>query len=368
VGAVNSSGGSSNFGQRPFQYTAPSGFKALVTTNLPTPTIEDGGEYFNTVLYTGTGANLSVTGVGFQPSFVWIKSRSAGQSHSLYDAVRGATKQLNSNNTDAEGTYAGVSSFDADGFSVGTADNNTASATYVAWNWKANGAGVSNTDGTITSTVSANTDSGFSIVTYTGTGANATWGHGLGVAPSMVIIKGRTNTAGWTVYHSALGPTKRLSLNTTDAEETMGYFQDTSPTSTVFYITSNGATGASGVDYLAYCFAPVAGYSAFGSYTGNGSADGVFVYTGFRPAFLLVKNASVAGTGWELHDTSRSTYNPSGPLLGPDVSDAEITSTRFDLNSNGFKLRSSGSSINGSGNTIIYMAFAENPFAYSLAR
>jgi hypothetical protein len=183
----------------------------------------------------------------------------------------------------------------------------------------------------------------------------------------MVIIKGRTNTAGWTVYHSALGPTKRLSLNTTDAEETMGYFQDTSPTSTVFYITSNGATGASGVDYLAYCFAPVAGYSAFGSYTGNGSADGPMVYTGFRPAFLIVKRTDSTGA-WLMIDSTRSPYNEIDDRLYPNLSAAEDIGTPFDFLSNGFKLRNTGASINNSGGSYIFMAFAENPFAYSLAR
>jgi len=364
-----------NFGQRPFAYTAPSGFKALVTTNLPEPTVADGGEYFNTVLYTGTGANLSVTGVGFQPSFVWIKSRSAGQSHSLYDAVRGATKQLNSNNTGAEGTYAGVSSFDADGFSVGTADNNTASATYVAWNWKANGAGVSNTAGTITSTVSVNTTSGFSIVTYTGTGSAATVGHGLGAVPRMIIVKNRDQADAWQVYHAAntaAPETDYLVLNTTAATaDNADRWNDTLPTSTVFSIGNGVEVNTNTEKYVAYVFAQIAGYSAFGSYTGNGSADGPFVYTGFRPKFIMRKQTTDNGDvgGWIMFDTSRDLFNVATKRLLAQSSNAEVTpGNNIDILSNGWKERSSDGYTNASGQTFIYMAFAENPFSIALAR
>jgi hypothetical protein len=361
---------SMNFGQRPFAYTAPSGFKALVTTNLPTPTIEDGGEYFNTVLYTGNGSTQSVTGVGFQPDFVWIKDRSAVTSHVLFDAIRGVQKYLVSNNTDAEGTLSTtLTAFNSDGFTYGTnGSGNALNDAYVAWNWKANGSGVSNTDGTITSTVSANTDSGFSIVTYTGTGANATVGHGLGVAPAMIIVKNRTSSTDWAVYHRSLTSAAYwLELNTTGAVSGPNsvVFNSTAPTSTVFSVGTNDRTNTN--NHVAYCFAPVAGYSAFGSYTGNGNADGPMVYLGFRPRYVLLKVSSTTGD-WQIFDTARNTYNIMNLRLDANASDAESTAANLDTVSNGFKLRTTSAAVNGSGNTIIYMAFAENPFSIALAR
>jgi hypothetical protein len=330
------------------------------------------------VLYTGTGANLAVTGVGFQPDFVWIKSRNNTYNNNVFDAVRGVERYLLTDSTLAEnGGTTGVGSltaFDSDGFSLGTQayiNNNT--TTFVAWNWKANGAGVSNTDGTITSTVSVNTTSGFSIVTYTGTGASATVGHGLGVAPAMVIVKSRTTSESWPVYHTSLTnpATYKLTLSDTSAEATVSNYWNGGTTSTVFGIRSFGETGASGVNYVAYCFAPVAGYSAFGSYTGNGNADGPMVYTGFRPRWVMYKNASSAGTVWIIFDTARNTYNFVDAQLRPNATDAENSagaSFSFDLLSNGFKVRSSDSNLNGSGNTMIYACFAENPFSIALAR
>jgi hypothetical protein len=376
-----SSSGTMNFGQRPFEYTAPSGFKALVTTNLPTPTIEDGGEYFNTVLWSGNSTDgRTITGVGFQPDFAWIKIRSSAGGHRLQDAVRGANKGLASNATAAEDTdyvLGYVSSFTSDGFVLeeGTdADgffiNNETGETYVGWNWKANGAGVSNTDGTITSAVSVNTTSGFSIVTYTGTGSAATVGHGLGVAPAMVIVKSRdSSTEPWWVYHASIGAGGQLRLNGTNAAGTDGavLWNSTAPTSSVFSVGTNTGTNGSGDDLVAYCFAPVAGYSAFGSYTGNGSTDGPFVYLGFRPRYLLVKNAS-AVYFWIVEDTVRTTSNVMGAYLFPNQSDAEGTNSYADFLSNGFKIRDDGASYNGNGNTIIYAAFAENPFSIALAR
>ncbi len=283
------SGCSANFGQRPFAYTAPSGFKALCTQNLPTPTIgattaTQAGKFFNPVLYTGTGATNSITGVGFQPDWVWIKARSVGYSHRLADSVRGAGKELFSNETVAEATNSAngyVSSFNSDGFSLTSGVGvNGSGTTFVAWNWKANGAGSTNTAGSITSTVSANTTSGFSIVTYTGTGANATVGHGLGVAPSMILIKSRSSVTNWNSYHIAVGASATIILNTTSgAVSGSTFFNSTAPTSTVFSLGSDGSTNPSGAQQVAYCFAPIAGYSAFGSYTGNGSADGPFIFT-----------------------------------------------------------------------------------------
>jgi hypothetical protein len=370
-----------NFGQRAFAYTAPSGFKALCTQNLPTPTIgatstTQANDYFNAVLYTGTGSSLGVTGVGFQPDWVWIKERNAAADHGLYDAVRGVQKQLESNTTTAETTETtGLTAFGTDGFTVGAlAQLNTNGDTYVAWNWKANGAGSSNTAGTITSTVSANTTSGFSIVTYTGnSSAGATVGHGLGVAPDMVIAKQRSSSGqDWIIYNRNLpSASYTLSLNSTAGQDSTNFttWNGTAPSSTLITLGSSDRANASGVTYVAYCFAPVAGYSAFGSYTGTGNTDGPFVYTGFRPRFVLTKQSS-STSNWSIHDTSRAPYNLTINNLYPDVSDAEYTGTSesFDFLSNGFKPRSAGTSTNASGGTFIYMAFAESPFKYSLAR
>jgi hypothetical protein len=370
-----------NFGQRPFAYTAPSGFKALCTQNLPTPTIgattaTQAGKYFNAVTYTGTGSSLGVTGVGFQPDWVWVKGRSGATDHGLYDAVRGVQKQLESNGTGAETTETtGITAFDSDGFTTGAlAQLNTSSATYVAWNWKANGSGSSNTAGSITSTVSASTTSGFSVVTYTGTGANATVGHGLGVAPSMIIVKSRTGSPDvptWRVYHASVGATKYLELNSTGSATTYGDWNNTAPTSTVFSVGAPAFTpnNQNGINYVAYCFAPVAGYSAFGSYTGNGSADGPFVFTGFRPAYVMIKNTTLA-SAWIVYDNKRNTANVETNYLLPNSSGAEATlsSLVLDFTSNGFKIRGDQATINTSNNNYIFACFAESPFKYSLAR
>jgi hypothetical protein len=352
-GSSSTSGaGTFNFGQRPFAYTAPSGFKALCTQNLPDPTIVDGGEYFDVV--TDTGANIkSASEAVYTHQWAWIKDMDNVNNHQLIDSVRGTSAVLQSNTTAAETTYS------------------TPSGESVAWVWSAPNTGVSNTDGTITSTVSANTDSGFSIVTYTGTGANATVGHGLGVAPSMIIVKNRDDTDVWLVQHTSMGPTKYIILNRTDAEGTAStVWNDTAPTSTVFSIGTLTDVNTNTEDFVAYCFAAIPGYSAFGSYTGNGSTDGPFVYTGFRPAFVMVKNSSAAWN-WIIWDSERNTYNQADNVLQPNNSDAEYISSSFmsiDILSNGFKLRTSDSQENGSGNTLIYAAFAENPFKYSLAR
>jgi len=372
-----------NFGQQPFTYTPPTGFNRLNTFNLPTPTIGAtastiASKNMNIALYTGTGSSQSITGLGFQPDWTWIKGRSGATDHGLYDAVRGVQKQLESNNNDAETTETtGLTAFGSDGFTVGAlAQLNTSADTYVAWNWKANGAGVTNTAGTITSTVSANTTAGFSIVTYTGTGANATVGHGLGVAPSMVIVK-RRPTAGsnWPVWHIGIANTEYLMLNSTNAKTTgLAWWNSTSPTSTVFSVGSDPDTNGT-VAIVAYCFAPIAGYSAFGSYTGNGSTDGPFVYLGFRAKFLMLKCTSSGGTPWVMYDTSRNPSNAVTLKLAANNSEVENgaavgtpSENLPDINSNGFKMRSTNTSTNGSGETIIYMAFAENPFKYANAR
>jgi hypothetical protein len=367
-----------NWGQRAFAYTPPSGFLSLCTTNLPASTVLKGSEYMNAVLYTGTGSPLSVTGVGFKPDWVWAKKRSATDDHVTSDALRGVQKDLTPNSTAAEATNTnGLQSFDSDGFSIGSGSGSgvwggNSGATYVAWNWKAsNAAGVTNTAGSITSTVSANTTSGFSIVTYTGTVANATVGHGLGVAPHMIITKRRTTfTSGWGVWHTAIAGTEYLLLNSTAAKATATTaWNSTIPTSTVFSIGDASFSNGSVDGYVAYCFAPISGFSAFGSYTGNGSADGPFVYLGFRPRYILIKRTDV-GDAWAIKDTVRDPYNVDDSVLKAETSDAESTSTFWHIDelSNGFKLRNLGSTFNNSGGTYIYAAFAENPFKNALAR
>ena len=375
----DNSGGSNvnnvNFGQRPFAYTPPAGFVALNTFNLPTPTIgataaTTANKYMNIALYTGTGSSQSITGLGFQPDWTWIKERNAAADHGLYDAVRGVQKQLESNNSDAETTETtGLTAFGSDGFTVGAlAQLNTSADTYVAWNWKANGAGSANTAGTIASTVSASTTAGFSIVTYTGTGANATVGHGLGAVPSMYIVKKRSAGGdNWAIYHISTGNTNFLRLDTTNAAQTFNLWQDTTPTSSVFYLSSDVGINGSGATFVAYCFAQVAGYSAFGSYTGNGSTDGTFIFTGFRPRWVMIKRTDVSES-WNIVDTSRDTYNQAGTNLYPNLTNAESTNNSCDVLSNGFKLRNTWDGANASGGTYIYMVFAENPFKYANAR
>ena len=339
----------------------------------PTYAIPDGRVAMAATTYTGTGASLAVAntvnGVNFQPDFVWVKGRSGATDHALYDSVRGTTKDLVSNATSAETTQAtGLTAFGSTGFTVGAlAKMNTSAATYVGWQWKGGGTPVSNTAGSITSSVSANTTAGFSVVTYTGTGANATVGHGLGVAPSMVIVKNRGAGNAWDIYTAMTGANAYLSFTT--AAVASGLFPSVA-TSTVFSITGGaGGQGASGGTYVAYCFAPVSGYSAFGSYTGNGSADGPFVYTGFRPRFVLIKRTSAAQS-WQLHDTSRNPYNSADSYLSSNAANAEAADVvpALDILSNGFKVKTSNITWNGSGDTYIYACFAENPFKFANAR
>ena len=390
-GVTSSSTFDINFGQRPFAYTPPSGFLKLNTFNLPDSTIEDGSDYFNTVLYTGTGDNLdrSIAAVGFQPDFVWQKRRSGVSTHALYDSVRGSGsgKGLASDLTNSEGTYGDVlygyiSSFDSDGFSTtkGTINNdifNVSGQTFVAWNWLASNTTVSNTVGSITSTVSVNTTSGFSIVSYTGNATSgATVGHGLGVAPSMYIVKVRSTTESWITYHTSIGATNYLALNLTQASTAAtAAWNNTAPTSTVFSLGNAGSTNGSGQTFIAYCFAEVPGYSAIGSYTGNGSADGPFVYTGFTPRWILAKVASsqINAVGWQIYDTARNPNNVIPTELYANSTAAEGDSSaayiNADIVSNGFKLRALNTyGMNQSGAVYIYMAFAENPFKNSNAR
>jgi hypothetical protein len=368
----------SNFGQRPFAYTAPSGFKALNTQNLPTPTIgatpaTQAGKFFNPVLWTGNGSNpRAITGVGFQPDFSWLARRDIGYGFWLYDAVRGATKTISSQSTAAESTYQQLNSFDADGFTqAGSPDqgNNISGGSYIAWNWKANGAGVTNTAGSITSTVSANTTSGFSVVTYTGTGANATVGHGLGAAAQMVIVKRRDTTANWQVRHTAIAAANSIQLNLDSAAASATtVWNSTNPTSTVFSIGTDATVNASGGTYVAYAFAEVPGYSRFGSYTGNGSTDGPFVFTGMRPAYVMIKCSSDPFLSWLIEDATRSPSNASTLFLAANSSVAEQTGIEIDFCANGFKLRNGGNGVNGNNFSYVFAAFASAPQKFALAR
>jgi hypothetical protein len=374
-----------NFGQRAFANTAPSGFKALCTQNLPTPTIGATSAtlanlYYDASLYTGTNATKSITNAGFQPDWVWIKARSIAYAANIIDSVRGSHKVLIPSSTAAEATSStanGITSFNSNGFTLGldtdtTGSTNASGQTFVAWQWKANGSGSTNTSGSITSTVSASTTSGFSVVTYTGTGSAATVGHGLGVALKMVIVKRRDAVNNWAVWQTSITGGQYLLLDTTGAVGTdSGIWNNTMPTSTVFSVgTSSNISNAAGGTYVAYCFAPIAGYSAFGSYTGNGSTDGPFVYTGFKPAFVMFKITSSADS-WMIYDAKRNTYNVVNNQLYPNSSGSEYAASSgwyVDFVSNGFKLRATDSLINGSGSSYIYACFAENPFKYSLAR
>jgi len=336
-------------------------------------TINKGSSYFNTVLYTGNGATQSITGVGFQPDFCWLKQRNNpnAYTHQLYDVVRGVTNYILTSSTAAEVADAnGLTAFGVDGFSIGSGVGiNDNGINQASWNWLANGAGVSNTAGTLTSTVSANQTAGFSIVTYTATSGVSSIGHGLGVAPSMIILKTRNQSGNWITGLSVNGWDKYLiidgiSANTTD-RRMFSPTAGTDPTSTLFW-SDQAAIGSAGT-MVAYCFADIKGYSKFGSYTGNGSADGTFIYTGFKPAFVIVKATSTTGY-WLMKDNKRAnSFNPSSGNLYPNVGDSEDTNPigNVDLLSNGFKLRGTYPAMNGSGQTNIYMAFAENPFVTS---
>jgi hypothetical protein len=331
-------------------------------------------------LWTGDGSNpRAITNTaGFKPDFVWGKLRSGAASNSLYDSVRGVGKVLYSDQTGAEDTnniYGYLSAFNSNGFSStnGTTSNaywNANGSTYVGWQWQAGqGSTSSNTSGSITSTVSVNTTAGFSVVTYTGNGTTgATVGHGLGVAPKMVIVKQRSSTEAWVVGHQNLtGWNYILNLNSTAAQFIPSTQCLGTPTSTNIVVGPNAATNSNTATYVAYCWAEIAGFSKFGSYTGNGSNDGPFVYTGFRPKFLMIKSSSTV-TNWDILDTSRNTYNLANEALFPASSSAIQTGWNIDILSNGFKIRTLLSDLNNSGDTILYMAFAENPFKNANAR
>ena len=374
--SISSSVVNFNFGQRAFAYTPPTGFKALNAKNLPAPTIKDGAKYFNTVLYTGNFSTQSITGVGFEPDWVWIKGRGSAtyNNHILTDVVRGVGKVLQSNQIAAEAAAAAsLTSFDSDGFSLGAfEDVNTNNNTYAAWNWKAGGAASVNQDGSIFSDVSANPEAGFSIVSFVApSGSNQeTVGHGLNVKPKVIIAKNRdTNANNWAVFHEEATDTtsKFLRLNTTDSIVTYSTVWGSAlPTSTVFGVTGGGVA-ASGTANIAYCFAEVEGYSKFGKYTGNGSSsNGTFVSLPFKPAFVIMKKTS-GSDNWEMKDNTRDPENPVDSSLFPNTTSAESTGRNIDFLSNGFKHYNANGNTNEDGHTYIYMAFAEMPFKYANA-
>ena len=326
-------------------------------------TIKKPSDYFNTKLYSGNGSTQNITGLDFQPDWVWIKERTSTSDNMLFDAVRGATNRVESNTTDSEALSPNqLTAFNSDGWTTGnSAGTNESGQTYASWNWLANGTGVANTDGSISSTVSANTTSGFSIATYTGNGTSgSTIGHGLTSVPSMIITKRTDSANGWGVYHQSLGTGKELYLNYDNSEQSSNFWI-TTPTTSVFSVSSSDYVNLNNATYVAYCFADVQGYSKFGSYVGNGSTDGTFVYTGFKPAFIIQKNASTGSTNWQIFDNKRNDFNVVDDYLIANSSGAEGVSTSLDFVSNGFKIRQSAGYINTSGDTYIYMAFAEEP-------
>ena len=332
-------------------------------------TIDKPTDYFNTVLYTGNGSTQSISGIGFQPDWTWIKCRNVARDHTLTDSVRGVTKTLVSNSNQIESTLtSGLTSFDSDGFTLGGGNAfNGNTETHVAWNWLAGGTASSNTDGSVTSTVSVNSTAGFSVSKYTGTGSNLTFGHGLGAVPDWFMIKNLDVDQAWRVYHKSMGFSKRLVLSETGAESTSAVGLNGDPTSSLINLdNSTGCTNASGEDFICYAFAEKKGYSKFGSYTANGNADGTFVYTGFKPAFLIQKRTDTA-YDWQMHDSAREPSNTGQySRLEPNASNAEATDgIGYDFVSNGFKTRTTNANYNASGGSYIYMAFSESPFVTS---
>ena len=376
-----------NYGANAFTYTPPSGFEKLSTANLPNPAIdpaqgENPTEYFNTLTWTGnTATSRAFTGVGFQPDWLWSKSRSATRSHALFDSVRGVTKYLASDSSAAEISSPSsgfLSSFDADGFTATEGSSNfqnlnNNSETYVGWLWKAGGSAASNSNGSITSSVSVSTEAGFSVVSYVGTASNSTIGHGLNSTPDMLIVKNRDRSAQWTVWHNGLNANQIFELSTNAGVQTDNIFwNNTFPTSTVFSVAGPGdnSTNASGEDIIAYCFHSVEGYSKFGTYTDSvvGSDfenTSPFVYTGFRPAWLMIKSTS-SGRDWVIYDNKRTPDN--GVYLESNTSTGEQTdATNHDVSflSNGFKIRGGSGDINTTGESYVYMCFADQPFKYA---
>ena len=365
-----------NFGARAFSYTAPSGFKALCTANLPAPLVTKPNTVMDVKLYTGNGSTQTVSGLLFSPDFVWIKSRSTTDDSRLLDTVRGATNTLFSSLTNAETVQSnGLTAFNSDGFSLGNhAAYNLNNATFAGWCWDAGTSTVTNTAGSITSSVRANPTAGFSVCTFSVTTANSisTFGTGLGVSPEFVIIKPRNTTTDWAVFHNSATSTPlraRLLLNSSGAVSTYGYDAWSRSSTTFGVYTSILAAPGTAIDCVAYCFAPVVGYSSFGSYTGNGSStDNTFVYTGMRPRFVMLKRSDSTGN-WVIWDAVRNSYNVANSIILPNSSAAEYSpDAKIDILSNGFKVRDNSSDSGTNGATYIYAAFAESPFNYARAR
>jgi len=332
-------------------------------------TINKSTDHFDGKTYLGSSNAVTVSGLGFQPDWVWVKDRDNGNNHVLVDAVRGAGKFLQSNLTNAEvnNSSQSISAFTSDGFTTGTANpaNESASTTkgFISWNWKASGSTASNTDGSINSTVSANTTAGFSIVSYTGTGSNATVGHGLGSAPGWIVLKNRTTNRNWEILHhrnTASPATQQLEFITDATATVTTQWNSVMPTSSVFSIGTNDSTNKNGDSFIAYCFAEKTGYSKFGSYKGNESTDGTFVYTGFKPAWIMGKRTDSANN-WYMFDSTRDTFNVTDKKLRADTNAVENvnSSKTIDILSNGFKIKSTDAEFNASGGTYIFMAFGQ---------
>ena len=375
AGLESAGGNSDDNGIGDFAQSPVSEHLAICSANLPLPAIIDGSQYFSNLLWTGDGsASHAISGVGFEPSLVWTKARNTNRHHWWFDSVRGPEKWLQSSNTDPEADAdAGLISFDSDGFTYkyhSTHLFNKSGDSYVSWNWKAGGTASSNTDGTITSSVSASLEAGFSIVSFTHDGTNAsTIGHGLGKTPTMIIMKQRSAVSNWRVFHSGLADGKNILLNSTDAVTQAGDIFQTAPTSTVF--TSGNGDSGNGKTYIAYCFADIEGYCKAGSYIGNGSADGQFVYTGFRPAWVMHKTVDTTANHWSIRDNKRDPDNEVLLALYANLTNADDTggdAIAIDFLSNGFKARRTNSQLNQSGTKYIYLAFAEQPFKYANAR
>ena len=331
-------------------------------------------DYFNTKLYTGNGSTNAITGIGFQPDWIWSKNRDSSTNHYLVDVIRGTEYELRSNNTNhSAGDGNLMDSFDSDGFTLSSSGSmNTSSANYVSWNWKAGGSGSANTDGSISSTVSANTTSGFSIVKWTGSGANATIGHGLGVAPKLIITKSLASGSNqeWCVGSDAIGWGNYMFLNETSAVQSGStYWQSTAPTSSVFSVGTAGPTNTSSGDLIAYCFVEKTGFSKFGTYQGNSNANGAFIYTGFKPAIVITKQATGGNANevWGIRDNKRDIDNPITKSLIANATSAEgTTSTHYvDFLSNGFKIRTGTENALNTGYGYLYIAFAEAPLVGS---
>ena len=313
--------------------------------------IDDPTEYFNTVTYTGNGASShAITGVGHQPDFVWIKRRDSAVNHLLHDSIRGVTKLLVSNTTGADDVNTNILlGFDSDGFRVGAnSASNVSSGTFVSWNWK------------------ESATSGFDIISYTGNATGRTISHSLSAVPKWIIVKNRSSSENWIVYHVSVGNSKRVGLNQTNAESsTAQSWGGTTPTSSVITLGTSSGTNANGDDFIMYAFADVKGFSKFGKYSANNNADGPFVYLGFRPAWLMLKVIDGNTGGWDMYDNKRGSYNGQISMLQANANSAQATSDAVDFLSNGFKIRNTSGNQNGSGDTIIYMAFAESPFVNS---